>query len=196
MSFKCPKENCGIELDTEGGLKRHMTRIHGPYSAQDLRDAGIAPTRNDVARTLDSGHSSIDSVVASAPDTETSDKDKKPGRESKESKIKAAEIAEFDRLRPQLIKRWKRRLRIPFSMWARLADDPEIALSEDELNEGAEMHVDFCQAMGWLRAGKIEAVMDMTFWWGATALSRSQAGKELLQNFGNPTIQKESKVVQ
>lgn len=181
MSFTCGK--CGIELDTEGGLKRHHTRIHGPYTAQDLRSSGIEPSSRDIARSLDSGNTSIDSVIANAPETEDEAKSKNAPssrRNNKEAKERAGDIAEFQRLRPQLVERWKRRLRIPYSLWARLADDPQIALSEKEVTEGAEMHVDFCEAMGWLKAGKVEAIIDLTLWHGGTILGRSEVGKQLL----------------
>jgi len=167
--------------------------MHGGYYAQDLRNSGVTVTDRDIARSLDGGHTNIDGVVDSAPETETdADSERTSGgirggtrRSSKDEKIRAAELQEFERLRPQLVKRWKRRIRIPFSLWARLANDPAIALSDDEVEEGAEMHVDLCLAMGWLKAGKIEAIMDTIMWWGASGLSRSQAGKDLLGIF-NP----------
>lgn len=184
MAFTCPK--CQIDLDTEGGLKRHMTKKHGGYYADDLRNAGITPNERDIARALDGGNTSIDTVIDSAPNTESSTKTNSTGKRggtAKESRILAEQQAEFQRLRPQLVERWKRRLRIPYSLWARLASDPGIALTEKELEEGATMHVDFCEAMGWLKAGKIEAIMDLTLWHGATALSRSELGKQLLNSF-------------
>lgn len=182
MAFTCAK--CGIPMDTEGGLKRHLTTKHGGYTQQDLRDTGIEPTQRDIARSLDGGNMSIDDVIANAPENESDAKQNKPGkRQNKEIKSQMQDLEDFRRLRPQLVERWKRRLRVPYSMWARLANDPEIALSDKEVTEGAEMHVDFCEAMGWLKAGKVEAIVDIIFWHGATGLSRSQLGKQLLAQF-------------
>jgi hypothetical protein len=178
MSFNCPR--CSIPLDTEGGLKRHMTRKHGGYNSDEIVSAGGEPSGKDIARSID-GHVSIDSVVADAPESETIKKDK--AAEKREQKKSEKEREEFLRLRPQLVNRWKRRLRIPYSLWARLTDDQDIKLSEQELTEGAELHVDFCDAMGWFRAGKIEAIMDLGMWHGATILSRSKTGKSLLNSF-------------
>lgn len=171
-----------------------MTRRHGGYTVEDLRSNGITPNNRDIARSLDSGHTGIDSVIAGAPDLESDaePEGKKRTRQPKqttEEKQKASDLEEFQRLRPQLTERWKRRLRIPYSLWARLANDPQIALSERELDEGAIMHVDFCEAMGWLKAGKIEAIIDLSLWHGATALSRSDLGKQLLRSFSGDTEQ-------
>lgn len=185
--MKCPK--CETELDTEGGLKRHMTTAHGGYYVQDLRDAGIEPTNRDIARALDSGRKSISETREGAPENETADEPQgsrrgpRQKRQSASERAEAEAAAEFDRLRPLLIRKWKRRLRIPYSLWARLSGDNSVALSDEELNEGAEMHVDFVQAMGWLRAGKIEAVIDITMWHGGTILARSDLGKNLIRSF-------------
>jgi len=184
--FTCTK--CGKVCVSENGLKKHYTMSHGGYSQEELFEYGITPSRRDIARNLDAGHSSIDDAVNAAPDTEGASRPERERgtrtrRSSKEEREQAAESAEFERLRPQLVKRWKRRLRVPYSLWARLANDPQVALTDDEAEEGAEMHVDFCQAMGWLRAGKIEAVIDLTMWHGATILARSNLGQSLMGMF-------------
>lgn len=184
--MKCP--SCTFETESEQGFKQHMSKTHGGYSLDQLRGAGITPTRADTARALDSGRTSIADTVAGAPESETADefKSKTTRGSSKASRAEAQQIAEFERLRPLLISKWKRRLRIPYSLWARLANDPEIALSETEATEGAEMHVELMQAMGWLRAGKIEAVADLILWHGGTILGRSELGKQLIQGFNAP----------
>jgi hypothetical protein len=199
MAFLCKR--CNIELDTEGGFKRHMTRIHGKYSQEDLRDAGIEPTQRDIARTLDSGNTSINDVIAGAPELESDAGSSTRGQNvrtgtrgsTREDKQRASDLTEFDSLRPQMVKRWKRRLKVPYSLWARLANDPSIALTEDELTEGAEMHIDLFRALGWLKAGKIEAIADTLMWHGATALSRSDLGQQLLNSFRAPEDEDVSK---
>lgn len=177
MAYTCPQ--CQIELDTEPGLKRHMTRKHKSYSQDDLRSAGVTtPQGKDIARSLD-GHTGIDSVIADAPDSETKTSEKKK-RDNKEYQ---SALDEFRRARPLLLKRWERRLRIPYSLWAALANDPKIRLADKEAEDGAALHVDFCEAMGWFKAGKIEAIADLVLWHGATALSRSDIGQTLISKF-------------
>lgn len=188
--MKCPK--CEFQSDSEIGIKRHLTTDHGGYYIQDLKDAGIEPTNRDIARALDNGRKSISETREGAPDNETAEETSgsrrgpRQKRQSATERAEAEQAAEFDRLRPLLIRKWKRRLRIPYSLWARLSGDSSVALSDDELNEGAEMHVDFVQAMGWLRAGKIEAVIDITMWHGGTILARSDLGKNLIRSFMEP----------
>ena len=190
--FQCPK--CEFNTDKEAGWKRHFSMAHGPYSEEDLRSVGIQPTQRDIARTLDSGHTSIDSVVDSAPESESDGGSEQPSgrarrntsrspRMSKEEQQDQRDRELFEQNREGMVRRWKRRLRVPYSLWARLADDPQIQLSEEEVTEGAEMHVDFCAAMGWYKAGKVEAIFDLTMWHGATILSRSQIGQQLMQSF-------------
>lgn len=182
MAFNCPR--CDIPFDLESGLKRHMTRKHGGYTQEEMTTAGVEPSGKDIARSLD-GHESIASVVEEAPETEGAQK-KDKAKARREEKQLEKDREDFLRARPQMVARWKRRLRVPYSLWARLADDPGIKLSEEELQEGAELHVDFCEAMGWFKAGKIEAIVDLSMWHGATALSRSELGRNLMRQFSDP----------
>jgi hypothetical protein len=195
--MKCSK--CDFETESPIGFKQHMSKSHGGYFQKDLTDAGITPTRSDVARSLDSGRTSIGDVLKDAPDGETTDETKQSGRgrprgtQSKAARAEAEQQAEFDRLRPLLVSKWKRRLRIPYSLWARLAGDPQVALSEKEVEEGAELHVEFVQAMGWVHAGKVEAVVDLAMWHGATILGRSEIGQNLIKTFTMPEAEPEEK---
>jgi hypothetical protein len=193
--MKCPQ--CEFTTDSDKGFKSHMSKSHGGYYQKDLTEAGITANRSDIARSLDSGRKSIGDTLADAPEGET-ENDKGKGarapRQSKANRAEAEQQAEFERLRPLLLRKWERRLRIPYGMWARLSGDPNVALSSEELKEGAEMHVDFVQAMGWLRAGKVEAVVDLAMWHGATILSRSKLGQQLIASFDAPIQPKEDKL--
>jgi len=203
--IRCPfvneaGEQCQIDCDGPTGLKQHMSKTHGGYYIKDLKAAGIEPSNKDIARALDNGRKSIAETREGAPDVDTGEEPKgtrglRQKRQSATERAEAEAAAEFDRLRPLLLRKWKRRLRIPYSLWARLSGDNSIALSDDELNEGAEMHVDFVQAMGWLRAGKIEAIIDIGMWHGGTILARSDLGKNLIKSFMEPAKEPEEEEV-
>lgn len=175
---------------------------HGGYTRDDLSRAGIEENAGDRIRMM-SGYKNMEEVRAAAPETEG--EGVTPGasgqrggpairrpRLSKSEQEKQAAQEEFDRLRPLLVKKWERRLRIPYSLWARLAADPKVALSDKEATEGAELHVELMQAFGWIHAGKIEAIADLVLWHGATVLGRSELGLHLLEQLG-PQQQEQEK---
>lgn len=187
---KCPL--CPWESETERGWRTHMSRTHTGYNREQLQAAGIEENVGDRLKFM-SGFKSMEDVRAAAPDTEGADAGRagagpiaKRPRLSKDEQEKLAMQAEFDRLRPLLVKKWARRLRTPYSLWARLANDPKISLTDEEAEEGAEMHVELMQAMGWMHAGKIEAWADLFMWHGATILGRSDLGAQLLASFTAP----------
>jgi hypothetical protein len=197
----CP--GCGYENQTERGWRVHMSRSHGGYSKEDLEKAGIEQSAHDRIKFM-SGFRSLEEVQAAAPATEgegqaasgqpaaRGGRIARTPRLSKEEQEKAAELAEFERLKPVLLKKWQRRLRMVYGVWARLAEDPKIKLSDDEAEEGSEMHVELMQAFGWIHAGKIEAVVDLLMWHGGMVLSRSALGEQLLAQFqGEPTPETE-----
>ena len=174
-----------------------MSKSHGGYNREQLKGAGLEESSHDRIKFM-SGYKSLEEVRAAAPETEGEGQASQVGtprtgmqrtrvpRLSKEEQQKAAEEEEFNRLRPMLVRKWNRRLRIPYSLWARLANDPKIALTEKEAEEGAELHVELMQAFGWIHAGKIEAIADLVLWHGATALGRSDLGAQLLAQFQPP----------
>jgi hypothetical protein len=172
---------CDFTNDSEIGLKRHYTVKHGGYDDEQLRQSGVSQD-NDVARTLDSGRSSIDDVRSQAPEGESAEPVKGTAKTSSAKSKKSGDSEErkrFLELRPLLVSKWKRRLRIPYGVFAKLLGDPEIALTEQDAEDGANLHVDLMDAMGWYQAGKLEAVADVCVWHGATILSRSKIGKQL-----------------
>lgn len=191
--FKCPVDGC-FETESEKGWRMQMGTRHGGYTKQQRETAGLEENAGDRIRYL-SGFRSLEEVRAAAPETEGEGNAGTPAgragsvqrqrvpRLSKEEQEKAAQQAEFDRLRPMLVKKWERRLRMLYGTWARIANDPKIALDDRESNEGAEMHVEMMMAFGWIHAGKIEAVADLLMWHGACILSRSDLGQQLMGAF-------------
>src|SRR5215813_10456669 len=183
--FDC--ELCSWNTESPQGWKNHMSKSHGGFTREQLKNAGIEESHHDRIKFM-SGHKSAQEVRAAAPATEAEAAGspaspqsaiQRVKRQSKEEQERQALADEFERLRPMLINKWKRRLRIPYSLWARLANDPKVALDEKDAQEGAELHVELMQAMGWIHAGKIEAIADLFLWHGATILSRSELGQHL-----------------
>lgn len=190
MSKPCPAPGCKVDLTgfSEGGIKRHFTTAHKGYDEEQLRQAGVVSS-NPVAKTADAGRSSIGEVVASAPETESAQEDKRKKREPKQT----PEDKERERMvsmRPVLIAGWKRRLKAPYLIFAKMTGDPGIALSEEEAQIGAEMHADLMIELGWIRAGKMLAIFDVGTWHLATFLTRSTWGKDLLDSFTQPEAEK------
>lgn len=199
--FKCPVDGC-FQTESEQGWRTTMSRRHGGYHANELQQAGLTENAGDRIRYL-SGFRSLEEVRAAAPETEgeggpgspsgqrTTVRTRTP-RLSKEEQEKLAQQAEFERLRPMLVKKWERRLRMLYGTWARIAGDPKIALEDREANEGAEQHVELMMAFGWIHAGKIEAIADVCMWHGAAILSRSDLGQQLMNSFSPQPEDKET----
>lgn len=200
MDFKpfcryCDQTAQKYRITTPQGWRQHMSSYHKGYTSEEAREVGVEHAPGDVIKGM-SGFRSLEEVRAAAPETEGDGASgQQSGRNrtapairrlSKEDQAKAAQEEEFARLRPLLVKKWERRLRTPYSVVARMTGDPKIQLTDEEATEGAEMHVEFMQAMGWLHAGKIEAVADLVMWHGAMILSRSTWGEELLAGFSAP----------
>jgi hypothetical protein len=199
-NLTCP--TCKYEAETPRGWRYHMGASHGGYTREQLQTAGIEESAHDRIKFM-SGFRSSEEVAAAAPATEgeaaatnaqgraSVPRTRQP-RLSKEEQEKAQQLAEFERLKPVLINKWKRRLRMVYGVWARMADDPKIKLTDSEADEGSEMHVELMQAFGWIHAGKIEAIADLVMWHGGMILSRSQLGEQLLAQFhGEPTPETE-----
>ena len=193
--LKCP--HCAFSTEKDTGWRQHMSKSHTGYTREELQAAGLEENAGDRIRYL-SGFRSLEEVRAAAPDQEgeagtsgqspssrTRNVARVP-RLSKEEQEKAQQQAEFERLRPMLVKKWERRLKMLYGTWARLAGDKSIALEGAEANEGAEQHVELMIAFGWVHAGKIEAIADVCMWHGAAILSRSELGQQLINSFKLP----------
>lgn len=199
--FKCPVDGC-FETEHQAGWRKMMGTRHGGYTREQLQSSGLEENAGDRIRYL-SGFRSLDEVRAAAPETEgegqaasgqrpnAGTRSTRVPRLSKEEQEKIAQQAEFDRLRPMLVKKWERRLRMLYGTWARIAGDPKIALEDREANEGAEQHVELMMAFGWIHAGKIEAIADVCMWHGAAILSRSDLGQQLMNSFSQQPEDKE-----
>jgi hypothetical protein len=189
-TFACP--HCSFVTDKPPGWRKHMSGSHKGYSREELQKAGLEENAGDRIRYL-SGFKNMAEVGAAAPESEgqttqppTTRIGPRTPRLSKEEQEKAAQQAEFERLRPMLVKKWERRLRMLYGTWSRLAGDKKIALEDKEATEGAEQHVELMMAFGWMHAGKIEAIADVCMWHGAAILSRSDLGQQLMNSFNPP----------
>lgn len=200
--FKCPVDGC-FETDKQSGWRKMMGTRHGGYTREQLQTSGLEENAGDRIRYL-SGFRSLEEVRAAAPETEgegtnpsgqgsrSTQRVARTPRLSKEEQEKLAQQAEFDRLRPMLVKKWERRLRMLYGTWSRIAGDPKIALEDREASEGAEQHVELMMAFGWIHAGKIEAIADVCMWHGAAILSRSDLGQQLINSFNPQAEDKET----
>jgi hypothetical protein len=79
-------------------------------------------------------------------------------------------------------RRWGRRMRLIYSVWAKIADDPKIKLSEDEEKDFGQVHADFAMAWGIAASTKIEATADLAIIHFTVIASRSKWMTELLEN--------------
>lgn len=197
----CDQTGQKYKISEPKGWIMHMSRFHKGFTREEAREAGVEAAPGDVIKGM-SGFRSLEEVQAAAPEQEggsgsaTGTQGRtvtRSPRLSKEEQEKLALQSEFERLRPLLLRKWERRLRTPYSLAARLANDPKIQLTDEEAADGAEMHVDFMQAMGWLRAGKIEAIADLVMWHGTMILGRSDLGSQLLADWTGDKKQQETK---
>lgn len=79
-------------------------------------------------------------------------------------------------------RRWGRRMRLVYSVWAKIADDPKIKLSDDEEKDFGQVHADFAMAWGIAASTKIEASADLVIIHFTMIASRSKWMTELLEN--------------
>jgi len=180
-----------------------MSRTHGGYDREQLKTAGIEESTHDRIKFM-SGFQSLEDVQAAAPATEGESGSASPPvrartrspRLSKEEQEKIQAQAEFERLKPIILSKWRRRLRMFYGVWAKLADDPKINLSDGDVDEGSEMHYELMVAMGWVGVSKIEAWIDLAMWHGAMVLSRSELGTQLLAQFRQPNPDENAEQVQ
>jgi hypothetical protein len=79
-------------------------------------------------------------------------------------------------------RRWGRRMRLIYSVWAKIADDPKIKLSDDEEKDFGQIHADFAMAWGITASTKIEASADLAIIHFTVIASRSKWMTELLES--------------
>jgi hypothetical protein len=151
---KCPQ--CSQELESEGGLKRHMTTKHGGYTIDNLKDAGIRPNYKDIARAL-AGNTSAKDVTDSAPDSEP-----KIGEGGSEPKTRArrAKVQQED---PDVLAAKERILRarcsrmasLPYTLLSKIMGEESIRLSLEEERDLTESYVTVARAYGWEGTSKL-----------------------------------------
>lgn len=78
-------------------------------------------------------------------------------------------------------RRWGRRMRMVYGVWAKIVDDPKIALSEQEATDFGQVHADFAMAWGITASNKLEATFDVLTIHGTVIASRSKWVEEILK---------------
>ncbi len=84
-------------------------------------------------------------------------------------------------LREAVERRWGRRIRMIYSVWAKVTDDPKIRLSEEEEKDFGQVHADFALAWGIAASNKLEATFDVLTIHGTVIAGRSKWVAEILQ---------------
>jgi len=143
---KCPK--CDKDFATEGSLKVHLSNMHGGYSVDDLKQAGIKPTRRDIARNL-AGNESAKDVTSNAPESEGpaggASEPQRRTRKSKQAVDPDVEAAK-DRI---LRARCERVASLPYSLLASLTGEEDIRLDATERADITEAYVTLSKSYGW-----------------------------------------------
>lgn len=88
-------------------------------------------------------------------------------------------------LREAQERRWGRRMRMVYGVWAKITDDPKIALSEQEATDFGQVHADFAMAWGIAASNKLEATFDVLTIHGTVIASRSKFVEEILKGLSN-----------
>lgn len=64
-------------------------------------------------------------------------------------------------LREACERRWSRRMKWIYGVWARITDDPAMKLTEEEEKDFGQVHADFAMAWGIAASNKLEAAFDV-----------------------------------
>lgn len=157
MNFQCP--HCSYAPASIQGWKSHMSRSHGGWNLKQLEESGGEPTARDRARAL-SGYQSLAEVKAAAPELEgtpapTSAIASRKPRITREE----AEKAERVRLARERIGGviCDKAARSPYRLWAALAGDPSLKLSDEEALEMKQAYEQLAEGLG----------ADFTLWYFA-----------------------------
>jgi hypothetical protein len=123
--------------------------MHGGYSVDDLKQAGIKPTRRDIARNL-AGNESAKDVTSNAPDNEGSvgGTNEPAARRTRRSKL-ATDPAVEEAKERILRARCERVASLPYSLLASLTGEEDIRLSETERADITEAYVTLSKSYGW-----------------------------------------------
>lgn len=152
--FTC-KHNDGFQTDSEQGFKSHMSKSHGGFTLDDLKEQGITPSTRDIARSL-AGNTSAREVTEQAPDSEP-----RPGDSSQPKtrtrRPRAGEVdPEVEKAKQAILRlRCKRMATLPYSLLAGMLGDESIKLSEVEAEELTQAYVTLATAYGWEGTSKL-----------------------------------------
>lgn len=191
----CPK--CQKDFATEGSLKVHLSNMHGGYSVDDLKTAGITPTKRDIARNL-AGNVSASEVSEQAPDTEPKiGESSEPQRRTRRTKtaVDPAIEAAKDRI---LRARCERIASLPYSLLASLTGEEDIRLDATEKADITEAYVTLSKAYGWEGTSKLILWSDVMICTAAPFAKpqRRAALKRIVGMVEGPTENKEEEVSQ
>ena len=149
---KCPK--CQKEFANEYSLKSHLTSQHKGYNLDDLKAAGIEPTKRDIARAM-AGNQSAAEVSSQAPASEPAPgQTGEPVKRTRRSRNEADPAAEAAKERI-LRARCERIASLPYSLLASMTGEEDIRLDETEKADITEAYVTLSKAYGWEGTSKL-----------------------------------------
>lgn len=82
--------------------------------------------------------------------------------------------------REGLERRWSRRMRLIYGVWAKILDDKTLRLTEQEEKDFGQVHADFAVAWGITASNKLEASLDVLTMHGTSIAARSKWVQEAL----------------
>lgn len=165
---KCPK--CQKEYASEASLKAHMGAYHGGYSIEDLKAAGITPTKRDIARSM-AGDASAKDVSGQAPESEP-----KAGETNAAPRTRRPRNAvdpEVEAAKERILRaRCERMASLPYSILASVTGEKDIRLDATEKADITEAYVTLAKAKGW------EATSTFILWTDALICSAAPFAKK------------------
>jgi hypothetical protein len=149
---KCPK--CGKDFSSDNALKQHMSNIHKGFTVSDLKQAGVKPTKRDIAREL-AGNQSSAEVTSAAPESEPKlGEDTATPRRTRRSK-QAVDPAVEQAKERILRARCERAASLPYSLLASITGEPDVRLDDTEKADLTEAYLTLSKAYGWEGTGKL-----------------------------------------
>jgi len=130
-----------------------MSKSHGGFSIEELKEVGIKPNQRDIARSL-AGNESAAQVTAQAPESEA-----KPG-EVAEKKTRRSRMSsvdpEVEKAKENILRlRCQRFASLPYSLMSAIFGDEAIKLSHEEESMLTESYVTLAKAYGWEATSKL-----------------------------------------
>lgn len=155
--YPCKKGCEGVHFDSPLGWKMHMSKTHGQYTEEDMKEVGVTPSARDIARNL-AGNTSAREVAEKAPDSEPTigEADGKPQGVRRRRTQAPAVDPEVEAAKERIIRaRCQRIATLPYSLLAGLVGDDRVRLSDLEARELTEAYVTLSKAYGWEGTSKL-----------------------------------------